>query len=197
MRIRPLHLLLASLALLPGGNSALAQDANGCPDGAYSVALTPDGGTLTVLFDNFVVEAGGQTGAALDRATCRLHIPLQLPPNSSIGVYKVDYRGFAEVGQRERFELEIVYGFNDGRDHSYRRQIPGRHSGDFAFTQTLGAGLIRRVGCGETAALDIEATITVNTNGEQPFMTATLDTLDGAPRGGLVYYFEYRNCRAN
>ncbi len=197
MRTRPLHLLLGSLILLPGGHSALAQDANGCPAGDYSVVLTPEGGTLTVLFDNFVVEAGGQTGAAIDRSICRLHIPLQLPPNSSIGVYKVDYRGFALLGQRQRFELEVVYGFNDGRDHSYRRQIPGNHSGEFIFSQTLGAGLIRRVGCGATAALDIEATITVNANGQEPFITATMDTLDGAPRGGLVYYFEYRNCRGN
>lgn len=192
MRSR-IRLIVVAFASVLFSSGALAQE--GCPAGSYSVVLTPEGGTLTILFDNFDVEAGGQTGAAVGRAVCRIHAPLQLPPNTSIGVYKVDYRGFALVEQRQRFELEVVYGFNDGRDHSYRRQIPGRHSADFVFSQTLGAGLIRRVGCGETAALDIEATITVNANNEPGFTTATLDTLDGAPRGGLVYYFEYRSCR--
>ena len=172
-----------------------AQEGNSCPAGTYSIVVTPDGGTLTVLFDAFLVQAGGSPDASIDRKICRLHIPLQLPPDTSVGVYKVDYRGYASLAQRQQFELTVVYGFNSNRDHSYRRQIRGQHDDDFTFSQTIGAGLMRRVGCGEDAALDVEATIALNTNGQPGQALAAFDSLDGVPKGGLVYYFNYSRCR--
>jgi hypothetical protein len=196
MKATPLPLAAIAFAFAVAcGAGAQAQSANGCPNGSYSVVLTPDGGTLTVLFDAFVVEAGGTTGSSVGRKTCRLHIPLQLPANTSVGVYKVDYRGYASVPHRQQFELRVVHGFNGDREHAFNRQLRGRHDDEFAFSQTIGAGLMRRVGCGENAALDVEATITLNTNGQPGHALAALDSLDGAPRGGLVYHFNFSRCR--
>lgn len=143
--------------------SADAQETDGCPAGTFETVVTPDGATLTILFDSFLVTMteGGETA----RAWCRLHIPLPLPPGMSIGVYKVDYRGFVHLAQQQQFEFEITYGFNDGRDHSYRRQFRGPTDDNFALSQTIGAGLMRRVGCGETAALDIDAVVTLSARG--------------------------------
>ncbi len=179
---------------LAAATPASAQQGNGCPEGSYSVVLTPDGGTLTVLFSAFVIEAGDEAGRNTDRKTCRLHVPLNLPPETSVGVYKVDYRGFAALAQQQQFELSVVYGLNGGRDHSYRRQLRGEHDGDFTFSQTIGAGLMRRVGCGQQAALDVEASISLNANGRPGDALAALDSLDGAPRGGLVYFLRYDKC---
>jgi hypothetical protein len=187
---------IAGVLFIGAGISPVAaQDGGaGCPEGTYSVVLTPDGGTLTILFSDFVVEADGAGGEAVDGETCRLHVPLELPPDTSVGVYKVDYRGFAALAQRQQFEISVAYGLNGHRDHTYRRQIRGGHEGDFTFSQTIGAGLMRRVGCGEEAALDIEAVISVDTNGQPSLALAALDSLDGAPRGGLVYYLNFDKC---
>ena len=190
----PFAALMVIASLFSFASAANAQQENGCPAGTYDVVLTPDGGTITVLFDTFLVEAEGEDGNVSRSAVCQLHIPLDLPPNTSVGVYKVDYRGFALLAHRQHMELSVVYGFNDGRDHSYRHQIRGAHEEDFAFSQTIGAGLMRRVGCGDEAALDIEAAISVHTNGQPGLALATLDSLDGAPRGGLVYYLQYDKC---
>ncbi|MCW5718165.1 MAG: DUF4360 domain-containing protein [Bauldia sp.] len=171
---------------------AAAQEVDGCPAGTFETLLTPDGATLTILFDSFVVELADGDGTT--RATCNLHIPLPLPPNTSIGVYKVDYRGFAYLAAQQQFEFEITYGFNDGRDHSYRRQIRGTADENFALSQTIGAGLMRRVGCGASAALDIHAVIALDARGRPGQAYAGLDTYDGTPRGGLVYQFQLRPC---
>jgi hypothetical protein len=183
-----------AVTLSVGAGPVAAQDNNGCPDGTFDVVLTPDGGTLTILFSAFVIEAGDAAGRNTDRKSCRLHVPLNLPPDTSVGVYKVDYRGFALLAQQQQFELSVVYGFNGGRDHSYRRQLRGEHGGDFAFSQTIGAGLMRRVGCGQEAALDVEARISLNANGRPGDALAALDSLDGVPKGGLVYFLRYDKC---
>jgi hypothetical protein len=186
--------LAAALALfLSAGVGAEAQDA-GCPEGTYNVTIAPDGATLAILFDGFLVEAGGPTGVETATKVCQLSIPLQLPPQTSIGVYKVDYRGYALLDQQQQFELTVVYGLG-ARDHSFRRQMRSQHEGEFVYSQTIGAGLIRRVGCGEDAVLNVEATISLNTNRRPGYALAALDSVDGAPRGGLIYYFEYRSCR--
>ncbi|MGD9740135.1 MAG: DUF4360 domain-containing protein [Bauldia sp.] len=186
-------LVVAGAAFGSLASGAAAQEnQNGCPEGTYSLALTEEGGTLTILFNNFVVEL--PDGQALARMTCRVHAPLNLPPDTSIGVYRVDYRGYAHLERQQNMELDVVYGFNDGRDHAFGRQIRGAADEDYTFTQNIGAGLMRRVGCGETAALDVEATITLNANRQPGVALATLDTYDGAPRGGLVYHFEFSRC---
>jgi hypothetical protein len=188
--LKTLGVTAVLLCLSAGG--AAAQNTEGCPAGSFATALTSDGATLTILFDSFLVTVPDGAGAV--RATCHLHIPLPLPPNTSIGVYKVDYRGFAHLAQQQQFEFEITYGFNDGHDHSYRRQLRGPTDDNFALSQNIGAGLMRRVGCGENAALDIDAAITVDPRGRPGEAYAGLDTYDGAPRGGLVYQFELRPC---
>ena len=196
MRARLLSLAASTLVTsVILGSEPWAQEGLGCPAGTYGIVLTSDGGTLTVLFDAFLVEAGGSPDARIDHKICRLHIPLQLPPDTSVGVYKVDYRGYASLAHRQQFELTVVYGFNSNRDHNFRRQIRGQHDDDFTFSQTIGAGLMRRVGCGEDAALDVEATIALNTNGQPGQALAAFDSLDGVPKGGLIYHFDYSRCR--
>lgn len=194
-RAGPFRLLLAAVVIgfaLPSPVATAQETTDGCPAGAFSTALTSDGATLTILFDAFAVALpdGGTTA----RATCSLHIPLPLPPNTSIGVYRVDYRGFAHLAAQQQFEFEITYGFNDGKDHSFRRQLRGVADEEFTFTQNIGAGLMRRVGCGETAALDIDAVITLDARDRAGAAFGGLDTYDGAPRGGILYQFELRPC---
>lgn len=181
-----------ALAAIIFSGSAKSQETDACSGGSYSTAFSADGATLTILFDSFVTMLAD--GQATSRATCSLRIPLQLPPNTSIGVYRVDYRGFAYLAHQQQFEFEIVYGFNDGKDHSYRRQVRGPADENFTLSQNIGAGLMRRVGCGEEATLDIDAAITLNSRGRPGEAFGGLDTYDGAPRGGLVYQFELRPC---
>lgn len=189
------HGLLACALLC--GLPASAQDADGCPEGSYSVVVSPDGTTLSVLFDRFTL--GGSEHAATRRQSkvCRISSPLSMPAQTSIGVYKVDYRGFAKLGAKQESELDVRYflGPHDNQHgRVFKRTIRGPHDGDYLLTETIGAGQMKRVGCGTAATLDVGITLTLDGDLRTGEAMTTLDTTDGAPGGALVYHLDLRKC---
>lgn len=187
MNIKSL-LCLTTLALA-GGLSTAALAQAGCPEGTYSVVNSPDGTSLSILFDAFVVSSGNE------QKQCRLEVPLHLPEGYSLGVYRVDYRGYAHLARKETAELTVAYQLgprNKGR--RFQRKIKGETDDDFLFTENIGAGLMKRVGCGEAAVLDVSVNLTLAAGGESEAM-ASLDSADGAAKGGLIYYFDTKKCR--
>jgi len=176
---------------------ALAQEANGCPEGSYSIVTSPDGTTLSILFDQFTVESGGTSVSGKPRKVCRISSPLNLPANYSIGVYKVDYRGFAKLAAKQGAQLDVQYflGPHDN-EHGrvFKRKIKGPHESDYLFTETIGAGQMKRVGCGTAAVLDVGITLGLDGDQRAGEAMASLDTSDAAPGGALVYHLNLKKC---
>lgn len=188
MHLKP---AICALALALGLSSA-AMAADACPPGTYSVVNSPDGTSLTILFDSFSLTSGGGTSQSKQ---CSLRVPLNLPEGYSLGVYRVDYRGFAYLQPKQTSELTVDYNLGpraNGRHFS--RKTRGAFDGEFLFTENIGAGLMKRVGCGEDAVLDVTVKLALVGDGPGEAMTA-LDSADGAARGGLIYYFDTRKCR--
>lgn len=176
---------------------ALAQEANGCPEGSYSIVVSPDGTTLSILFDQFTVESSGISVSGKQRKVCRISSPLNIPANYSIGVYKVDYRGFAKLVTKQETELDVQYflGPHDN-EHGrvFKRKIKGPHEGDYLFTETIGAGQMKRVGCGAAAMLDVGIILSLDGDLRAGEAMASLDTTDAAPGGALVYHLNLKKC---
>jgi hypothetical protein len=169
-----------------------AQETNGCPEGSYSVVMSPDGTTLSILFDQFTVES-----SKTQRKVCRISAPLQLPANNSIGVYKVDYRGFARLAAKQEAQLDVQYflgpkGNENGR--VFKRKTKGPHESDYVFTENIGAGQMKRVGCGAAAVLNVGVTLSLDGDLRRGEAMASLDTADGAPGGALVYHLDLKKC---
>ena len=183
----------ALLASLP----AWAQETNGCPEGSYKVVLSPDGSSLSILFDKFTLEGSGSTGSTMPRKVCRISAPLNLPANQSIGVYKVDYRGFAKLAKKQETQLEVQYFLGpqgNDRGRVFKRKVKGPHEGDYLFTETLGAGQMKRVGCGTAAVLNVGITLSLDGNLQTGESMSTLDTTDAARSGALVYHLDLKKC---
>src|SRR5262245_38876143 len=70
----------------------LSYAGTGCPIGSASISVSPDQKSISVLFDQYVVEAGG--AKAFDRKNCNLALPVHVPQGYSIAVVGIDYRGF-------------------------------------------------------------------------------------------------------
>ncbi|MFZ3208432.1 MAG: DUF4360 domain-containing protein [Geobacteraceae bacterium] len=176
------------------GPPALAQESNGCPAGSYSIVVSPDGTTLSILFDQFTVES---SGSGKQRKVCRISSPLNLPANYSIGIYKVDYRGFAKLATKQVAQLDVQYflGPHDN-EHGrvFKRKIKGPHESDYLFTETIGAGQMKRVGCGTAAVLNVGITLSLDGDLRAGEAMASLDTTDAAPGGALVYHFNLKKC---
>jgi len=182
----------AWLASLP----AWAQETNGCPAGSYSIVMSPDGTSLSILFDKFTLEGSGSTGSTKPKKVCRISAPLNLPANQSIGVYKVDYRGFAKLVKKQETDLEVQYFLGphgNDRGRVFKRKVKGPHEGDYLFTETIGAGQMKRVGCGTAAVLNVGITLGLDGDLRTGEPMASLDTTDAA-RGALVYHLDLKKC---
>ena len=183
----------ALLASLP----AWAQETNGCPEGSYKVVMSPDGSSLSILFDKFTLEGSGTTASTMPRKVCRISAPLNLPANQSIGVYKVDYRGFAKLVKKQETDLEVQYFLgphNNDRGRVFKRKVKGPHEGDYLFTETIGAGQMKRVGCGAAAVLNLAITLSLDGALQAGQAMSTLDTTDAARGGALVYHLDLKKC---
>lgn len=183
----------ALIASLP----VLANETNGCPEGSYSIVLSPDGAALSILFDQFTLETGRISGSQIQRKVCRISSPLNLPANQSIGVYKVDYRGFAKLGAKQQAELDVQY-FLGPRDNEhgrvFKRKIKGPKEGDYLFSETIGAGQMKRAGCGAAAMLDVAITLNLDAKQQTGQAMASLDTTDATPTGALVFHLNLKKC---
>ena len=185
--------ILSFLALAAVAAGGPASAADGCPVGTYSTVTSPEGTTLSILFDSFMV-SGGSGGDAVRSQVCDLQVPLRLPEGYSLGVYRVDYRGFAHLSGKETADLRVDYGLGPrDKGRRFQRKIKGRQDGDFIFTENIGAGLMRRVGCGETAMLNVSLQLTLNADNPSEAI-ATLDSADGAPKGGIIYHLDTKKC---
>ena len=181
----------AMFAVLP----AMGQETNGCPEGSYSIVLSPDGTTLSILFDRFGVE--NNAGSSSQRKICRISAPLSLPQGHSIGAYKVDYRGFAKLAKKQEAELDVQY-FLGPRDSEhgrvFKRKIRGPRENDYLFTEHIGAGQMKRMGCGTAAMLNLSITLSLNGNLQSGAAMASLDSSDVAAGGALVYHLDLKKC---
>ena len=176
---------------------ALAQEANGCPEGSYSIVVSPDGTTVSILFDQFTLESSDLSVSGKQRKVCRISSPLSLPANSSIGVYKVDYRGFAKLAARQEAALDVQYflGPHDNQHgRVFKRKVKGPREGDYSFTETIGAGQMKRAGCGTAAMLDVGITLSLDGDLRAGGAMTSLDTTDAAPGGALVYHLDLKKC---
>jgi len=175
----------------------LAEEINGCPEGSYSTVLSPDGAALSLLFDQFTIESGRISGSEIQRKVCRISSPLNFPANYSIGVYKVDYRGFAKLGAKQQAKLDVQY-FLGPRDNErgrvFKRKIKGPKEGDYLFSETIGAGQMKRAGCGAAAMLDVNITLSLDAKRQTGQAMASLDTTDAIPVGALVFHLNLKKC---
>ena len=186
----PIACLMAGAAFLTPPARA-AQD--GCPAGSYSVVVAPDHSTLSILFDRFQLESGAATAVATRSKVCSIAYPLNLPANMSLGVYKVDYRGFAKLVPGQQAALEVQYGLAPhANQHGriFKRKVKGAHDGDYFFTENIGAGQMKRVGCGAAANLNVRIELALSGAGEG---MASLDTGD-AKGANMVYHLDLKKC---
>ncbi|MEQ6290500.1 DUF4360 domain-containing protein [Vogesella sp. GCM10023246] len=176
---------------------AAAQESNGCPEGSYSVVTSPDGTTLSILFSQFNIASRMNALSGAQRKVCHIASPLNLPAAHSIGVYKVDYRGFAKLAAKQEAGLAVQYflGPHDN-EHGrvFKRKIKGPHENDYLFTENIGAGQMKRVGCGATAMLDVSIELSLDGDRRAGEALASLDTTDAAPGAALVYHLNLKKC---
>lgn len=193
---------LLSAALLSLSAAALAQNdialgepgygGNGCPIGSASVTLSPDAKSLSIIFDQFITEAGPSSGKKLDRKACNIAIPVHVPSGFSISVVAVDYRGFVSLPRNATARLQAEYFFAGMQGPRFIKDFRGVQDTDYTFNNTLGVAANVWSPCGADVNLRVNANMML-TNRTYEDAMATVDSAD--INAGIVYQIQSRRCR--
>ncbi|MDZ4662583.1 MAG: DUF4360 domain-containing protein [Pseudomonadota bacterium] len=195
-------LKLTSAMLVSMSLNAMADDisighpdygGSGCPGGTVSTTLSPDQKSLSVLFDQYVAEAGGGTGKSLDRKSCNVAVPVHIPQGYSISVFQVDYRGFRSIPFGGQGQFRVEYFFAGAQGPILGRSFRGGEDGDYILTHDLEAHAIVWSACGADTNLRINSSVLARTNRNMDTAMATVDTID--VKSGLVFSIQWRRCQ--
>ena len=164
----------------------------GCPAGSASVSLSPDNSAISILFDQYVVEAGG--AKAFDRKNCNIAVPVHVPQGYSVSVIAIDYRGFTQLPAGARASLNVNYFLaGQGRGVNSRKSFFGPTSQDYVTSDRLGIEAIVWSGCGADTILRANTSMLVQSNQRKEQAMATVDSAD--IRSGLIYHVQWRTCQ--
>jgi hypothetical protein len=194
---------LAGFTMLVASLSSFAQDTiqlgypayggNGCPSGTASATLSPDGTSLSIIFDQFLTEAGPASGRTLDRKSCNIAVPVHVPNGYSISVLAVDYRGYVGLPSSASARLQAEYFFAGMRGPRFSQDFVGRTDREYTFSNELGVEALVWSPCGADVNLRVNASMMVRNTNRSLDALATVDSADIS--AGLVYHIQMRQCR--
>lgn len=165
---------------------------NGCPAGSASVTLSPDAKSLSVIFDQFMVNAGGMTGKRIDRKSCDIAIPVHVPNGLAISIIKVDYRGFNSLpsGASSKFTSEYFFAGTTGP--KFIKDFKGPLDRDYLLNNQLSLSSTIWSPCGKDVNLRVNSSMLVQTNSSYEDTFATVDSADF--NAGILYHLQIKSC---
>lgn len=196
-------LAIAATAAVIGGSfagSAFADDiylgdpaygGTGCPDGTASVTLSPDQKSLSILFDEYYVEAGGSTNKSFDRKSCNIAIPVHVPQGLSVSVLNIDYRGYNNIPSGGKSTFNVEYFFAGAKGPTFTKNFNGPVDDDYLINNKLQASALVWSKCGADVNLRTNSSIRVQTKQNKEAI-ATVDSQDVS--AAIVYQLQWKKC---
>jgi hypothetical protein len=190
-----------ALSALAGAMPASADDialgipgfgGSGCPAGSVSATLSPDFKSLSLIFDQYEVSAGGTTGRSYERKSCNVAIPVHVPSGYSIAVLSIDYRGYNHLPNGATSQFNVEYFFAGGRGPAFRRSFWGALDNDYFINNQLQAESLVWTPCGADVNLRTNSSMRVSTVANRE-ASATVDSED--VNAAIIYHLQLRRCQ--
>lgn len=192
-------IVLAAMVLATAAEAqvSLGQPAyggTGCPAGSASATLTDDGSVLSILFDQFVVEAGNTTGRRIDRKNCSLRIPVNVGQGYQVALIAFDYRGFVAVpwGGQAVFDASYAY-IGQPTPVRFSKSFGGGSNQNYSVKNELISTTVTWSPCGRQVMLEANASMRVMSNSSMQQAMASIDSVDVT--AGLLYKVQWRRCQ--
>jgi hypothetical protein len=170
---------------------------SGCPGGTVSTTLSPDRKAISLIFDQYIVEAGGATGRRIDRKNCQIAVPIHIPQGLSFSIIQMDYRGFNSLpyGAYSQINIEYFLAFPGApaSGPKYSKRWSGVLNDDYLISNALGLFATVWSPCGGDLNLRTATSMMVSTNNTYEQSLATLDSID--IKAGIRYLLQWRQCR--
>ncbi len=163
----------------------------GCPAGSVSVTLSPDAKSLSLLFDEYQVVVGGESGKSFDRKSCNIAIPVHVPQGLSVSILKIDFRGFNHLPRSASSQFNVEYFFAGTKGPSFQRKFRGPIDEDYLINNEITANAIVWSGCGADVNLRTNSSMRLSSLYNQEAM-ASIDSED--INAAIVYQLQWRKC---
>jgi len=171
---------------------APAYGGSGCPAGSASLTVSPDSSEVSVLFDEYVAEAGRQVNKTIDRKSCNLAVPVIVPQGFSVAIFKVDYRGFNAIPSGARTRLDAEYFWAGLTGPRVSRTFLGPANDNFTVTDELQASALVWSACGASTNLRINSSMMAQTNSRRDQVIGSVDSVDISNR--IIYHLRWKRC---
>lgn len=159
---------------------------SGCPAGSVDTALSPDGKTLTLLFDSYNVVTTNR-----QRKKCDLAVPIHLPAGVSVSLVDADYRGYVDLPEGAEATLRRDYFFAGQKGPHLVKQWRGKVDDDYLVRDELGLFSNIWSPCGSSPNLRTKTSLKVNTTGQRKAEIG-VDSVDFS--GRIDFHLRYRSC---
>ena len=165
---------------------------NGCAQGTASTTLSPDKKSLSILFDEYMVEA--QPGK-IERSNCNIAIPVSVPQGFSVSVIEVDYRGYNFLPTRSRATFAAEYFFAGIKGPKLKETWRGPIDEDYEIDNNLLAVADVWSECGADVNLRVNTSMRVINKNRKEEALSTVDSADF--KAGIVYHLAWKECKAH
>lgn len=193
--------LVAGILIMLSASVASAQNlslgaptfgGNGCSGGTARATLSPDGQQISILFDNYIATAGGNTQLDIDRKNCDIAIPVKVPQGYSVAVFAIDYRGFAMIPDGGRVRFSADYFFAGRSSRRYSKEYQGPFNDNYTFRNELSTDVDVWSACGADVILRTQSSMVAETNFRSQEVMSSVDSID--VQSGITYNLQYRRC---
>ncbi|MET8757928.1 DUF4360 domain-containing protein [Lentzea sp. NPDC004782] len=179
-------LLAASLVPPPGPVTITVESTTGpgCPAGTTTVAMSLDNEAFTINYSDFLVQGNGSEA----KKSCTITLRLNHAAGYTYGIAATDYRGFANLADKNKGVVRNDYHFPGFPTRHSSRTFQGPMSDNWQVTDTPD-GVVRGP-CKDRKPLTIETELKVNGKGNTSFMT--MDSTDSSV--STTYRLSWQKC---
>jgi len=190
-------IIVGNLSDGPSGHDVqivgLAFAGSGCPAGTVSGQLSSDLTTITLLYADFVAQAGNNMSPSNYRKNCQLNVKLKYPSGWQFSVFKADYRGYAQIPEGDTGTCKATYYFSgDTRQITSTMTIRGPYDDNYIKTDQFGVESTVWSPCGLEGLLNINSEVRLSPMDAVKPALMTVDSTD--LRFQQVHYLQWQVC---
>jgi len=171
----------------------LKVNGTGCRPDTVAVAVSPDATAFTVIYSDYLAQAGVGSKTKDERRTCGITVRLVVPAATAYAISAVDHRGYAHLEPLASATLSARYHFQGSGAPAYTAHpFAGPFDDSWQVTDDAGGGAVFSP-CGRDSKVDIDTELRVRADrADAPTSLITMDSTDAAVAS--TYRLVYRAC---
>lgn len=167
----------------------IAYAGSGCPQGSVTLfASERDSSALRVVFDDFVVMAGGGTGKTIERKNCTLAFPIPVPEGYSVAIGSTVIRGENDLPHNSSATMNVSSFFAGEAAVSHSKRFLGPQDKNFNLTVAATDGVVWSK-CGSDVTLRMNISVYIRNNNAREEAIAQISEI---PK---LFRLQWQKCR--